>query len=77
MLVLSRKLGERILIGNGIELKVLAVQGGRVRLGITCPNDVRILRSELIQNQTPTAAAERPAAAAECFAFIPPAREIS
>jgi carbon storage regulator len=48
MLVLSRKREERILIGDDIEVKVIAVLGNRVRLGITCPADVRILRSELV-----------------------------
>ncbi len=48
MLVLSRKPNERILIGDDIEVKVLAIQGNRVRLGINCPSTVRILRSELV-----------------------------
>lgn len=47
MLVLSRKQGERICIGEGIELQVVAIHGGRVRLGITCPGHIRILRTEL------------------------------
>jgi carbon storage regulator len=47
MLLLSRKLGERIHIGGGIELEVVAVQGSRVKLGISCPRDIPILRAEL------------------------------
>lgn len=47
MLVLSRKVGEKIVIGNDIVLTVVNVQGDRVRLGIDAPDDVRILRSEL------------------------------
>lgn len=47
MLVLSRKVGESIRIGDNIELQIVAVRGGRVRVGITAPDDVRILRSEL------------------------------
>ena len=46
MLVLSRKLGEKIIIGDGIELMVVAVAGNRVRLGIAAPADCRILRAE-------------------------------
>lgn len=46
MLVLSRKLGEKIIIGDGIELMVVAVNGNRVKLGIAAPNDCRIVRSE-------------------------------
>lgn len=48
MLVLSRKIGERIFIGGEIELQVLSIRGGRVRLGINCPRDIPILRSELL-----------------------------
>ena len=47
MLVLSRKTNETIHIRDDIELTVLAIQGKRVRLGITCPAEVRILRREL------------------------------
>jgi carbon storage regulator CsrA len=46
MLVLSRKNGERIHIGDGIELQVIAVRGSRVTLGITCPREIPIVRSE-------------------------------
>ena len=45
MLVLTRKLGERIHIGDDIFVQVVAVHRGRVRLGITCPDDVAIRRS--------------------------------
>lgn len=48
MLVLSRKADERIMIGDDIELYVVEVRGNRVRLGFTAPEDVRILRGELI-----------------------------
>lgn len=44
MLVLTRKSDERILIGDGIELIVLSVQGNRVRFGIQAPVDVSIAR---------------------------------
>lgn len=46
MLVLSRKLGEKIVIGDGIELMVVAVNGNRVKLGIAAPQNCRIVRSE-------------------------------
>ena len=52
MLVLSRKIGERILIGDGIELTVVQVRGDRVKLGLTAPPEVSILREErYIQDQ--------------------------
>jgi len=47
MLVLSRKVGETILIGENISIQVLQVTGGAVRLGIEAPTDIRILRGEL------------------------------
>jgi carbon storage regulator len=47
MLVLSRKRDERILIGSDIEMRILSIHGNRVRLGSSCPEDVRILRSEI------------------------------
>ena len=47
MLVLSRKLGESLQIGDNITVTVLAVHGRVVRLGIEAPSDVRILRGEL------------------------------
>ena len=47
MLVLSRKNGECINIGGDIEVKVLDVRGGRVRLGFSAPPDVNIQRQEI------------------------------
>jgi carbon storage regulator CsrA len=46
MLVLSRRIGERICIEPGIEIAVLAVHGRRVELGICAPRDVLISRPE-------------------------------
>jgi carbon storage regulator len=48
MLVLTRKLGERIEIDGCIEVTVLSVEGHRVRLGIQAPEDVTIRRGELV-----------------------------
>ena len=47
MLVLSRKRQERIVIGQDIEVTVLAIKGNRVELGIRAPSDVSIVRNEL------------------------------
>jgi carbon storage regulator len=49
MLVLSRKPGERLRLGDEITLTVLRVDGQRVRIGIDAPSEVRILRDELRQ----------------------------
>jgi len=47
MLVLTRRPGEQIVIGNGIRLTVVSVGPGRVKLGIEAPPDVRIDRQEV------------------------------
>ena len=47
MLVLERKPGESIRIGEGIVIKVLDIQGQKVQLGIEAPKDVKIIRPEL------------------------------
>jgi carbon storage regulator len=47
VLVLSRKVGESILIGADIVVQVLAIRHGKARLGISAPDAVSILRSEL------------------------------
>jgi carbon storage regulator len=47
MLVLSRKLGEKVVLDNNITVVVLQMEGNRVRLGIEAPKEVRILREEL------------------------------
>ena len=60
MLVLSRKLGEKVVIGGGITVTVLDVIGGRIRLGIDAPDDVRILRGELASWMEPDAGQPEP-----------------
>jgi carbon storage regulator len=47
MLVLSRKCGERIVIGSNIELMVVDIGGNRVRLAVEAPRDVSIHRQEI------------------------------
>lgn len=47
MLVLTRKVGERICIGNDIHVTVLYVHKGRVRLGVSAPREVPVHREEL------------------------------
>ncbi len=48
MLVLTRKLGEKSVIGDGIVVTVVLVERNKIRLGIEAPANVPILRSELI-----------------------------
>jgi carbon storage regulator len=60
MLVLTRKVGERIVIDNQIVIEVLQVKGSRVRIGIEAPAGATILRQELLLNDR--GAAEAPSA---------------
>ena len=50
MLVLSRKIGESIQIDGGIRVTVTNVRGGRVRLSIEAPPEMRVLRKELTES---------------------------
>jgi len=54
MLILSRKMNERIIIDNKITITVLDIGGGRVRLGISAPSDVGIAREELLADGSDT-----------------------
>jgi carbon storage regulator len=49
MLVLRRRIGERIVIDGRIEVTVLRVRGGKVRLGVAAPRSVRVLREEVLR----------------------------
>ena len=51
MLVLSRRKAERIQIGDNIEILVIEVRSGRVKLGIRAPQEIRVLRSEIAMTQ--------------------------
>ena len=47
MLVLTRKQSERIIIGDCIEVKVLEIRGGKVKIGFQCPPEISIRREEV------------------------------
>jgi carbon storage regulator len=47
MLVLTRRIDQEIVIGNNIRVRVVAVQGDRVRLGVTAPRSVSVDRLEV------------------------------
>ena len=49
MLVLSRKKGESLSVGQEITIEILSVDGDRVRIGIQAPREVRIIRKELLE----------------------------
>lgn len=60
MLVLTRKLGQSIHIGEGIVLEIVRVGPQTVRIGITAPSDVRIVRGELLGTPPTTTATAIP-----------------
>jgi len=49
MLVLARKLDESIVIGDNIVVKVVSIENGVVKLGIDAPQDISIMRNELLE----------------------------
>ncbi|RIJ65053.1 carbon storage regulator [Rummeliibacillus sp. TYF005] len=50
MLVLTRKTGESIMIGDEIELKIISVEGDQVKIGIDAPRSVKVYRSEIYKS---------------------------
>lgn len=48
MLVLTRKVGEEIVIGGNIRVRVLSIQGNQIRLGFVAPREIPIQRQELL-----------------------------
>jgi carbon storage regulator len=59
MLVLSRKEGERIVIGQSITITVVDTHGGKVRLGIAAPQGIAIHREEILRCLLTQFAAEK------------------
>lgn len=49
MLVLTRKVGEAVRVGDDVQVQVLGIRGGQVSLGFTAPREVRIYREEVIR----------------------------
>jgi carbon storage regulator len=56
MLVLSRKVGERIFVGDQVTITVVRITGGGVRLGIEAPPNLLVVREELKANVKPAQA---------------------
>lgn len=49
MLILTRRIGESVVIGDDIHITVLGVKGNQVRLGVNAPKDVSVHREEIYQ----------------------------
>jgi carbon storage regulator len=49
MLILARRVNERILIGDSIEVFVVDIKGDQVKIGIKAPRDVRVYRQEVLE----------------------------
>ncbi len=62
MLILTRRVGETVMIGNEVTVTVLGVKGNQVRIGVNAPKDVAVHREEIYerikreQDQNPAAA---------------------
>ncbi|REJ72279.1 MAG: carbon storage regulator [Planctomycetota bacterium] len=62
MLVLSRKPGERILIGDDVAVTIVRIGPNTVRLGIDAPKHLNIVREELCESKSPTQRPSDPSA---------------
>lgn len=61
MLVVTRKVGERIVIGDNVTLTVVRIAGGLIRLGVEAPPDCIVVRKELLDAQNaPTGTPGKP-----------------
>lgn len=47
-MILSRKLGEKVFVGDNVCITVVDIDRGKIRLGITCPKEIPIYREELL-----------------------------
>jgi len=50
MLILTRKKGESIIISDNIEIQIINIEDGKVKIGIEAPKEVSVFRSEVLEN---------------------------
>ncbi len=68
MLILTRRVGEKLMIGDDISVTVLGVKGNQVRIGVHAPNDVGIHREEIYARVRKEKASAAPRSGAEVSA---------
>jgi len=76
MLILARRIGETIMIGDQVEISVVDIKGDQVKLGIKAPSQVKVYRSEVyaaIQEENRAAAAAAPERLSKVEGLLPPA----
>lgn len=49
MLILSRKIGQSLIIGDDVEIKIVSIDGDNVKIGISAPKDISVVRKELLE----------------------------
>ncbi|MBP2071899.1 carbon storage regulator CsrA [Thermoanaerobacterium butyriciformans] len=49
MLILTRKIGQSLIIGDNIEIKVVSIDGENIKIGISAPKNVSVVRKELLE----------------------------
>ncbi len=69
MLILTRRVGETLMIGDDVTVTVLGVKGNQVRIGVNAPKDVSVHREEIYERikkeQQAASGGERPAGSSE------------
>jgi len=65
MLILTRRVGETVVIGEDIVVTVLSIKGNQVRIGVQAPKEVAVHREELLKRQRPATEAVTAKAAAD------------
>jgi len=74
MLVLSRKKGESVVIGDNVEFVILDVEGDTVKVGIRAPKDIEIFRKEVYQaiQEANREASKKPISLSQLSKLLPP-----
>ncbi len=49
MLILSRKVGQSVMIGDSVEVKILGLRAGQIKIGIEAPKDLKVHREEIYE----------------------------